>query len=532
MLLAWATTMSSKKRTVFSAIAIAAFISLLPRINFNPQASTETKGYTISGRVSDVQGKTLPGIFVSARNSATGRTTYALTQAQGIFRIPDLETGEYDVRVADRGWQGDAQRVKLSGGTGSVNLTVKPDRIDVAELTSAELLPLLPEGEGKQILLSNCTGCHTLQKFVTGTWDANGWSGIVNSMKKSFGATVPEGKAGILSDYLNGAFAPESSLQKAAKALRFTPVKPLEVIYNAWDIPLQKSLPHTVTLDANGNGWFTDPMGSRLGYLDVATGKFKIWPTPTRNSLPHGIVVDKRGKVWFTERLQFEPANKIASFDPSLEKFTEYSLPQNISGPHTPIFDRQGILWISEYEGNRIARFDPETRKFTEYTVPTKDAKPYGIELDKEGVIWIAEIGSGSLGKLDPKVGKVIDYPTPTKNSGVRRVRADSKGRIWFTEFLGDRLGMFDPKTERMVEFLMPGIRPQPYALEVTHDDKIWLSTWHQDSMIRFDPDSKTFSTYPVPFLDLEIRDFRIDSNDTLWFVAMIPNKIVSMRVP
>ena len=76
----------------------------------------------------------------------------------------------------------------------------------------------------------------------------------------------------------------------------------------------------------------------------------------------------------------------------------------------------------------------------------------------------------------------------------------------------------------------MPGIRPQPYALEITSDDKIWLSTWHQDVMMKFDPVTKTFEIYPVPFLDLEVRDFRIDRDDTLWFVAMMPNKVVSLK--
>ena len=91
---------------------------------------------------------------------------------------------------------------------------------------------------------------------------------------------------------------------------------------------------------------------------------------------------------------------------------------------------------------------------------------------------------------------------------------------------------MFDPKTEEMKEYLMPGFRPQPYALEVTPDDKIWLSTWHQDVMMKFDPETETFTSYPVPLLDLEVRDFRVDSEGKLWFLAMIPKKVVSMEIP
>ena len=484
----------------------------------------------IAGQIRDQAGRLLPGVFVKARNRITGRSVFVLTQTQGRYEIEDLEPGDYELMVASRGWTGPAQRVANDQYLATVNLQVKRVPIYVSELTSAEILPLLPKGEGKEVLVSNCTGCHTLQKMVSGEWNTNAWREITANMRTAFGAQIPDGKEELLIEYAANAFAPQSSLHHAADKMAVTPGRPMDVRYTAWDIPLQKSLPHTATYDHVGNIWFTDAYGSRIGKLEIKTGRFKIWDAPTANSIPHGIVVDKNEKIWFTERLHLDPANKIVSFDPVTEIFKEYPLPQKKSGPHTLIFDSQGILWISEYEGNRIARFDPATEKFTEYEVPVKDAHPYGLDIDKDGVIWIANIGTGSLGKLDPKVGKVIDYPTPTKNSGVRRVRADSKGRVWFTEFLVDRLGMFDPKTEKMTEYLMPGIRPQPYALEVTKDDKIWLSTWHQDVMMKFDPDTRSFTTYPVPFLDLEIRDFRIDKDDTLWFVAMIPNKVVSMK--
>lgn len=455
-----------------------------------------------------------------------------MTQKGGDFRFPQLEPGDYQVKLESRSWGTGAQDVRLAEGRkATVTFKVDPKRLTASQLTSAEIFSLLPDTEGRKILMSSCTGCHTLQMLTSGQWNSDGWRRVVSTMRKVYGASVPETKEQLLANYLSSAFAAGKGVWQAAELMSLPEPEPVDVVYTAWDIPIEKGLPHTATLDAEANVWFTDAFLSRIGKLEVATGRFKLWNTPTPNSIPHGIVVDKKGGVWFTERLQFEPANKIAKFDPKTETFTEYALPQNLSGPHTPILDAYGAFWITEYEGNRIARFDPETVTFTEYSVPTADARPYGIDIDKDGVIWIAEIGNGGLGKLDPRVGKVVDYPTTTKDSGVRRVRADSKGRIWFTEFHGDRLGMFDPKTERMTEYLAPGFRPQPYALEVTRDDRVLISTWHQDAMMLFNPDAKIFTVYPVPFLDLEVRDFRIDKNGTLWFVAMIPKKVVSMKI-
>lgn len=497
-----------------------------------PRSNTISKASTITGRVSDHKGRKSTGLFVSARHSVTGKATYVMTQKGGDFQFPQLEPGAYQVRVEARSWGASAQALTLvEGRKATVNFQVAPKPLTASQLTSAEIFSLLPDAEGRQILMSSCTGCHTLQILTSGQWNSDGWRKVVRTMRSVYGAGVPEAKEEVLASYLSSSFAPGSGVWQAAERMSLPETEPVDVVYTAWDIPIEKGLPHTATLDDKGNVWFTDAFLSRIGKLETSTGRFRLWNAPTPNSIPHGIVVDKNSTVWFTERLQFEPANKIVKFEPQTEKFTEYPLPKNISGPHTPILDKHGALWITEYEGNRIARFDPETAKFTEYPVPTTDARPYGIDIDKDGVIWIAEIGRGGIGKLDPKLGKVIDYPTITKDAGVRRVRADSKGRIWYTEFHGDRLGMFDPATEAMTEHLAPGFRPQPYALEVMRDDRILISTWHQDVMMLFNPDTRAFTVYPVPFLDLEVRDFRIDKDGTLWFVAMIPKKVVSMKI-
>lgn len=495
------------------------------------RSDTRLNGASIIGNVSDQSGRKSAGLFISARHQSTGKTTYVMSQKDGDYRFPELQPGDYEVKVEARNWEAKPVKMKLGGAKPvSLNFKVKARVFTASQLTSAEIFPLLPAGEGRQILMSSCTGCHTLQMLTTGKWNVDGWRKVVSTMRKVYGANVPENKEEVLANYLSNSFA-ESGVWRAAELISLPETKPVEVVYTAWDIPIKKGLPHTATLGAKGEVWFTDAFLSRIGKLDTQTGQFNIWNAPTANSIPHGIVVDKKGIVWFTERLQFEPANKLAKFDPQSEKFTEYALPKNISGPHTPILDANGAVWITEYEGNRIAYFDPESTNFIEYDVPTPDARPYGLDIDKNGVIWIAEIGRGGIGKLDPKQAKVIDYPTPTKDAGVRRVRADSKGRIWFTEFHGDRLGLFDPKTEKMTEYLAPGFRPQPYALEITRDDQVLISTWHQDVMMLFNPDTRKFTTYPVPFLDLEVRDFRVDSDGKLWFAAMVPKKVVSMQI-
>jgi hypothetical protein len=174
--------MNAITRKTIAAFGLVFFIliCLLPGFSNSLRNITAPNGSSAQGRVTDAQGRGVTGLFVSARNVATGRTTYVLTQAQGRFHFTNLEPGDCDVRVDNRGWGGKPQHIKLvARDSATVNLNLKPDRIATPQLTSAELLPLLPEGEGKQILIANCIACHTLQKFVTDTWDTAGWRKIV-----------------------------------------------------------------------------------------------------------------------------------------------------------------------------------------------------------------------------------------------------------------------------------------------------------------------------------------------------------------
>src|SRR5262249_51273042 len=73
-----------------------------------------TAGPAVSGVVSSREGSRRAGVFVSARNIATGQTTYTMTRTGGRYLIRELPAGVYDVKVDDRAWSGPAQQVDLS----------------------------------------------------------------------------------------------------------------------------------------------------------------------------------------------------------------------------------------------------------------------------------------------------------------------------------------------------------------------------------------------------------------------------------
>jgi hypothetical protein len=72
---------------------------------------------TISGRVLDPQGRTVPGALVSARQTATNITVDAATDQDGRFRFPYLRIGQYELKARLDGFKDHARTLTLSAGS-------------------------------------------------------------------------------------------------------------------------------------------------------------------------------------------------------------------------------------------------------------------------------------------------------------------------------------------------------------------------------------------------------------------------------
>ena len=93
----------------------------------------------------------------------------------------------------------------------------------------------------------------------------------------------------------------------------------------------------------------------------------KEFPLKTPKSGPHGLTVDKDGNIWYTGN----SAALIGKLNPKTGEVTEYKMPDPAArDPHTPIFDKKGTLWFtlqgihSAQSGNASpARRDLERRR-------------------------------------------------------------------------------------------------------------------------------------------------------------------------
>jgi virginiamycin B lyase len=73
------------------------------------------------------------------------------------------------------------------------------------------------------------------------------------------------------------------------------------------------SSPWGITAGPDGNLWFTEHSGNKIGRITPA-GVITEFPIPTRRSGPFGITAGPDGNLWFTET----NGNKIGAFDPRI----------------------------------------------------------------------------------------------------------------------------------------------------------------------------------------------------------------------
>src|ERR1043166_1702135 len=103
-------------RRVFEAIATLGVLLAIAGSSYGQGGTTST----LNGVVVDTSGAIIPGANVTAKQTATGVSSETVSNAEGVFSFPALNTGTYTVTVALQGFkQYVANNVVLTSGAGA-----------------------------------------------------------------------------------------------------------------------------------------------------------------------------------------------------------------------------------------------------------------------------------------------------------------------------------------------------------------------------------------------------------------------------
>ena len=267
--------------------------------------------------------------------------------------------------------------------------------------------------------------------------------------------------------------------------------------------------PEAITSVPGAALWFTEaglPPGltntntSAIGTINPATRAYQDYFTPTVNSVPTGIVYDSaNGNVYFTE----SAGARIGVFHPatitSSQGITEIPLPSAVFGanarPSGITYDpNDGNIWFTLQGSNQIGMFNPSTQTFntTPFSLPNAGSGPVptAITVGPDKKLWFLESGTTQIGSFDPSnLGNPFAGPfsLPAFRADVLQgIVAGPDGNIWFTAGgsgppnTGSQIGMFSPASPQSIQLInTPNQSGNPYGITVGPDHNIWFTEFN-----------------------------------------------------
>ena len=374
----------------------------------------------------------------------------------------------------------------------------------------------LPDGPGRELVETTCTGCHRLNLIV------NSWGYTREGWHERFASMValPDDDAEMVAGYLATNFpmkpVPEAVLIPGD----------VEVTIREWLLPTLGSRPHDPLAARDGAVWWTGQWSSKLGRLNPSTGTMTEYALPA-DSGPHGLTEDAAGNIWYTGISQ----NYIGMLDPETGDVTQYPLSEG-RGPHTPIFDRRGTLWFTLQSG-MVGRLVPATGEMTIASTPTENTYPYGIVTDSGGAPWYVDFRGNRIGRVDPDTMEIREYPLPDPDARPRRIAITPDDVLWYTDYARGYLGRFDPDTGDVQEWASPGgPDSRPYGI-ATVGTVVWYSesAVRPNTLVRFDTQTQRFQTWVIPSGGGIVRNMMATSDGDLVLACSGVNRVALVEV-
>jgi virginiamycin B lyase len=526
---------------VWRAIALGLLIAAM-----RPEA---IQAQTLTGTVSSAAEGAMEGVLVSAQKAGSSITVTVMSDEHGRFGFPEnqLSPGRYALRIRAVGYDlQDPQAVEIGTAPADVAIRLRPTADLAAQLTNTEWLMNMPGTPQQKRPLIECMSCHTLERIVRSTYNAEAFVPVLARMAQYANNTtqarvqkrvakrpVRDDFVRKLADYL--ATVNLSSGQTWPYELQALPRpkgRATHVVITEYDLPRKTIAPHDVRTDAHGNVWYSNFVENFLGELDPRTGTHREYPIPVlKPDFPKGMLdleADADGNLWLAMMFQ----TGLAKFDMKSKTFQLFPIPpdlDNDAAQQSMVMPRasnvDGKVWTNEVTKQSIMRLDVKTGKYElidPYKLLPKSYQhgPYGMAADAQNNLYFMDFGGEFIGRVDAKTEQSTLFPTPTQNSWPRRGMLDERGQLWFAEFAANKLGMFDIKSESFTEWSAPTPYTYPYDAFMDKDGDLWSGGMASDRVLRFDPQSGRSVEYLLPRPTNIRRVFVDDSTSPVTFWA------------
>ena len=297
-----------------------------------------------------------------------------------------------------------------------------------------------------------------------------------------------------------------------------------QVTFTEYQVPTDGSQPNGITKGPDGNLWFTEFSGNKIGKITTA-GAITEFPVPTAGSSPAEITAGPDGNLWFTEYY----GQKIGRIT-TAGVITEFPIPSGNSLPYGITVGPDGNLWFTENNGHilpasYIGRITT-SGVITEFlTGGGSGSAPAQITAGSDGNLWFADNQGNLIGRITTS-GVITNFPIPTPSTaGAFAITTGPDGNLWFEEYFENKIGRLTTNGV-ITEFAIPtwgttsGITPGP-------DGNLWF-TESAGNIARI-TSTGTITEFPVPNASSVPNEITAGPDGSLWFTEGAGNKIAKV---
>jgi virginiamycin B lyase len=520
-------------------------IALLPASYF-VQAQSQPP-VALTGKITTDAEGAMEGVVVSAKKAGSIVTVSVISDAQGRYSFPAsrLAAGKYSIKIRAIGYDLAAPTAAdvAEEQTTTVDLKLRKARNLAAQMSNAEWMMSLPGTEDQKAFLLNCVGCHTLERIVRSTHDADEWTHVMARMSGYGPVSQPIKPQRMLdparsgnpeqyrkqAEYLASVNLSESpQWEYPLKTLPRPTGRATRAIITEYDMPRPTTEPHDVIVDAQGVVWYSDFGELFISKFDPKTLKLTEYPVKEfKPGAPVGnlsLEFDKKGTLWFDTMFQ----GSLGNLDPKTGEIKYYPLAKEYNDVRVQLnfvglrHDIDGKVWTKSVGTQEVFRLDLASEKWERFQ-PLKALGGerhtiYQVISDSQNNLWMAEFTKGHIGKIDAKTLEVTWHILPTTNARARRMTIDDQDRIWVTEYRGNKVAMFDTKEVKATEWRTPP-HTYPYRAAVDKNGDIWTGGMHSDRAVRIDPKTGATTEYLLP-KETNMRSVFVDNSTptpTFW---------------
>jgi virginiamycin B lyase len=149
----------------------------------------------LAGVVSSAQEGPMEGVLITARKDGATMAITVVSDARGHYAFPaaKLAPGHYTLTIRAVGYDldGKATADVAAGGGASADLKLAKTHNIAAQLTNAEWIDSVPGTPVQKDALFNCVGCHTVERIVRSTHDADEFVQTMKRMSSYANQSMP-----------------------------------------------------------------------------------------------------------------------------------------------------------------------------------------------------------------------------------------------------------------------------------------------------------------------------------------------------